>query len=127
MTNPEKNYRKLQILIWGLQQPRWPLTETSRQEALNLLAEFINFWPLDPQKPRFLPQLAAKIKLAIRNKEEETLPEIPQPLLTLAEKCAAAFFTQQEEDFKLLFSQPDKNTQDQYLKLVEKIKQTLNF
>jgi hypothetical protein len=75
-------YRWLEVLIYSLQLPQWPLEEKiSQEEAIVLIANFFNLDPKDPELPQ-----KAFLKLSEIEAQKEVAPSIPPNLKELVGK-----------------------------------------
>jgi len=113
-------YRWLEVLIYSLQLPQWPLEEKiSQEEAIVLIANFFNLDPKDPDLPQ-----KAFLKLSEFEAKKETAPHIPPNLKDLVaayEKYLAAQEVQIKtnpsywEYYRAIFEEVLKKIQNPYL------------
>jgi F0F1-type ATP synthase membrane subunit b/b' len=131
--NLREHYQWLQVLVYSLQLPEWPLEkEIKRDYAFGLV---VNFAPslgiaLDPKDPSFLSTVAQKIDQILAEQEEVTaIPENLKELVrdyeeyleTTRDRSLKATFPSLDEQIKALYEKYQQSIQEELVELEKEI------
>lgn len=131
--NLREHYQWLQVLVYSLQLPEWPLEkEIKRDYAFGLV---VNFAPglgvtLDPKDPNFLSTVAQKIDQILAEQEEITaIPENLKELVrdyeeyleAIRDRSLKATFPSLDEQIKALYEKYQQSIQEELVELEKEI------
>ena len=131
--NLREHYQWLQVLVYSLQLPEWPLEKEIKHDyAFGLV---VNFAPslgitLDPKDPNFLSAVAQKIDQILTEQEEATsIPENLEELVrdyeeyleTIRDRSLKAIFPSLDEQIKALYKKYQQSILEELAELEKEI------